>query len=210
MLNGLRLMLDEPDIEIVGQAQTGRDAVAQVLSLDPQVLILDVRLLDMNGLEVMKRIKGGSPQTAVILFTAFEEPAFLLGGVMGGAAGFLIKTAQPAEILALVRRVATGEDCLPRGYWEPLLRQLQAQIAPEAIVATEGWTPRELELLQLLAMGKKNREIADTLGISEDTVGFHTNKIFKRLGTSDRTQAVVLAIRRRLISIPDIQADLNG
>jgi len=85
-------------------------------------------------------------------------------------------------VLSLVRRVASGENCLPRNYWEPLLRQIQARIAPADVIAREGWRPRELQLLQLMAMGQKNRIIAEALGISLETVGFHSTKIFKRLG----------------------------
>lgn len=204
ILWGLRGFLDEPDIEIVGEARSGTKAVREILLLAPRVVLLAIRLPDLDGREVMRRIKEGTPETAVIFFTDFDDPSCLMGGILGGAAGFLLKTATPEEVLALVRSVARGEDGLPREYWESLFRERQTKEAARNATARAGWSDREIQILYGMAGGLTNDGVAKKLRLHPDTVRFHLKKIFRHLGVGGRTQAVAHAIGMGLIVPPNV------
>ena len=204
-LAGLRVCLDGPDFEIAGTAMTGKEAVAGILAQDPDAVILDVRLPDFSGLEVLKKVKAGAPQVAVLMFTAFPEPGFLMDAVMGGAAGFLLKGVGANEVTTAIRRLADGENTLPPEVWKPMLREFQSRQIKERGASAEGWDEIDLTLLQGMALGWSNSKIASNLGKSYDTVRSRNKRIFSKLGTSDRTQAVVKAIARGLITAVDAE-----
>lgn len=204
-LSGLRVLLDEPDIEIAGEARTGKGAVKEILKLEPRVVVLDIRLPDMDGLRVLRHLKPQLANTSIILFTAFEEPGYLAGAVAEGAAGFAIKTDEPAQLLALVRRTAAGEECLPRSYWAPLLRRLEEKWRAERGGARPEWPERDVQILHFMAHGKSNARIAELLELGRGTLLFHIRGIFARLGVADRTHAVVQAIARGILALPDFK-----
>jgi DNA-binding NarL/FixJ family response regulator len=206
-LFGLRSILAVPDMEVVGEATTGQEALAGILSDPPDVVILDCRLPDLAGCVVLTRIKAGAPQVAVVMLTAFEEPETLVDAAMGGASGFLLKTAGAKEVLSVIRRVAAGENCLPKKHWQGLYARFIAAKNPVQPGAKGGLTHRETQLLECMARGLTNKAIAEFLGISLDTVRFHSTHLFERLGVSDRTQAVAQAISKGIIAAPPGLAD---
>lgn len=201
-ISGLRSIFSVPDMEVVGEAGTGIEAVAGVLTAPPDVVVLDYRLPDLDGGEVLKRIRAGAPGVAVVILTAFEEPDFLIEAAMGGASGFLLKKATAKEVLSLIRRVASGENCLPKKHWQDLYARFLAAKEAAQPGGTGGLTPREVQVLECMARGLTNKAIAEFLGISIDTVRFHCTHLFERLGVSDRTQAVAQAIGKGYIPAP--------
>ena len=206
-LFGLRAILAAPDMEVVGEATTGKEALAGILQAPPDVVVLDCRLPDLGGGAVLKCIKAVAPQVAVVFLTAFEEPDSLIEAAMGGASGFLLKKAGAKEVLSLIRRVAAGENCLPKEHWQALYTQFLAAKGPAHPGANGGLTPRETQVLACMARGLTNQAIADFLGISIDTVRFHCGHLYERLGVSDRTHAVAQAIGKGFIAAPPGLAD---
>jgi DNA-binding NarL/FixJ family response regulator len=204
-LAGLRAMLDVPDIEIVGEARTGREAVQSILHLQPDVAILDVRLPDMDGLHVLRLVKPEAPGTAFIMFTAFEEPTYLTGAIADGASGFALKNDQNLKILDLVRKAAAGEECLPRSFWGPLLHDLEAKRRVGSQDLMKDWPEQNVEILHFMVHGKSNQSIADLVGLSMESARFTIKKIFKKLGVSDRAHAVAQAIGKGILTMPDIK-----
>jgi DNA-binding NarL/FixJ family response regulator len=204
-LRGLRSMLDEPSIEIIGEARTGREAAREIPRLQPDVVILDVWLPDMDGLAVLRRVKPHTPKTAIILFTAFEDPAYLAGAVADGASGFALKLDDPEDVVSLVRRAAEGEECLPRSYWEPLLRRLEEKRRAPRAEILKDWSDREIQILRFMAQGSSNKDIADLLILPLDKVRFAVRSIFQKLNVSDRTRAVSEAYARGIIPLPDFK-----
>jgi DNA-binding NarL/FixJ family response regulator len=204
-LSGLRAILEGPGMEIIGESRSGLEAAREIPRLQPDVVILDIRLPDLDGLSVLRRVKPQAPRTAIILFTAFEDPAFLAGAVADGAAGFALKLDEPKELVSLVRRAAEGEECLPRSYWEPLLRKLEEKRRAESPELLKDWTERELQALRFMAQGSSNKEIADLLELPLDTIRFTVRCIFQKLVVSDRTRAVSEAYTRGIIAVADIK-----
>jgi two-component system, NarL family, response regulator DegU len=201
-LQGLRLSLAAPDIEIVGEARSGREAIAGILSSEPNVVVVEVNLPDLNGLEVLRRVKAAAPGVAIIIFTAFKEPSYLLEAVMSGAVGYLLKDSDGHEVLDMVRRVAIGENGLPREVWEDLMTKFQADRMAHLKIPGERLSRREIQILECIALGKSNNNVATTLGLTPNTVRFYIKHIFEKLNVCDRTEAVVCAIREGLITVP--------
>lgn len=202
-LGGLRVMLNLPDIEIMGEARTGEEAVKDILRLEPRVVILDIRLPGMDGLTVLRHLKPKLSETSIIIFTAFEDPYYLTSAVAEGAAGFAIKIQDNQDLVSLVRRTAAGEECLPRSYWVPLLRELEAKRQAAAGTAQRDWPERDVHILQFMAHGQSNACIAKLLDLNPGTLQFYIKSIFARLAVSDRTHAVVQAIGQGILTAPD-------
>ncbi len=211
--SGLRLMLeDEQDLEVVGEAENGRKALELCRSLRPDLVLMDVRMPDMDGLEATREIKRELPRTSVIIVTMQENTDYLFEALKAGAAGYLLKRASPDELLSTVRKVLGGESLLNPELATQLLRQLladedEARPRPlsgfagrHADLPFEPLTPREVEVLQLVAQGYANKQIAQMLAISAGTIKMHVQKIIAKLEVSDRTQAVVRAIELGLIA----------
>jgi DNA-binding NarL/FixJ family response regulator len=199
---GLRAVLgSEVGIVIVGEAANGREALELCEQYRPDLILMDVRMPDMNGLEVTRTIKSASPATSVVLFTMYENPDYLIDALRAGAAGYLLKGASRREIVAAVRQVLAGESLLNPDLVLQLLRRL-SRSEPEG-TAGANLTPRERDVLKLIALGKTNREIADTLSLTLSTVKTHVEHVIDKLGVSDRTQAAVRAIQLGLSPTPD-------
>ena len=211
---GLRAMLaSEPDLEVVGEAANGREAVELCRELYPELVLMDVRMPKMDGLEATRVIKGECPATSVLMVTTHENPEYLLDAVRAGAAGYVLKESTKHELLDAVRRVLSDESALNQKLAMQLLRRLsseadrQAEPVPESTkkkrregLLPESLTDREFEALRLLALGKTNRQIAQDLRVSLSTVKTHVQRIIAKLGVSDRTQAAVRAIELGLLS----------
>ena len=197
---GLRGMLaGEPGLAVVGEAANGREALELCRQLRPDLALLDVRMPELDGLAATKAIKQACPATSVLIVTMQEEPAYVLEALKAGAAGYLLKDATRRELLGAIRAVLRGDSCLDGALAAQLLQRLAHEAAPPAEPPVERLTPREHEVLKLVAQGKTNREIAAALVLSSGTVKIHVERIIAKLGVSDRTQAAVRAMSLGLL-----------
>ena len=186
------------DVEFVGAGSGGEEAVALCLGTTPDVLLLDLSMPDMDGIEVTRRVRVGSPATRIVVFTSFSDRERIIRALDAGAIGYLLKDAEPEEIHAALQAAARGESPLaPRAAAE-LLADRQAR-APAAVI---DLTTREREVLTLVVEGLANKQIARRLGISEKTVKGHLTNLFQRIGVTDRTQAALWAERSGALRDP--------
>ena len=203
---GLRKILEsEPEMTVVGEAPDGEDAVASARRLRPEVVLMDIRMPVLDGIEATRRIVSDQPSTRVLILTTFGLDGYVFDALRAGASGFMLKDAPPEEILAAVRIVASGEALLApavtRAVVEEFTRQRPAPADPGSLpAAVDELTPRELEVLHLLARGLSNPEICDRLVISEATAKTHVARILQKLGLRDRVQAVIYAYESGLVA----------
>ncbi|MFN8561449.1 MAG: response regulator transcription factor [Anaerolineae bacterium] len=200
---GLRALLSRPGIEVVGEAENGAAAVELAKTLQPDVLLLDIRMKDSDGLQALPQIKAASPRTSVIMLTTYANPGYLARAISGGAAGYLSKETNPEQIVRAVRAAATGEELFDRALLEAALVQaVDASVpTPEPLeMPVEPLSERELDVLRLMVHGMSNLVIAETLNISVPTVKTHVQHILQKLHVSDRTQAALLAVRQHLVT----------
>ena len=200
---GLRSMIGgEPGIEIVGEATNGREALDLCRRVQPDLALMDMRMPEMDGLAATRVIKQEYPGTNVIIVTLHENPDYLFEALKAGAAGYLLKDASQREVVSAVRRVLRGERLLNPDLAGQLLRRLSVDAGAATGMATapEQLTPREHEVLRLLAQGQTDREIARSLLVSPATVRVHVGNIITKLGVSDRTQAAVRAVELGLLA----------
>ena len=197
--DGTRQILDAyPDLEVVGDANSGEVALAVINKLRPDVVLMDIRLPGMNGIEVTRRLTRDLPGVRVLMVSAYDEDEYVRGALEAGAAGYLSKTAPGKELVQAVRAVAGGTSVLQSGL---TARLLISSRQPEHGAAE--LSDRELAVLTLLAAGLHNREIAGELTISTRTVDRHCDNIYAKLGVGSRTEAVVRAIATKLLSVGD-------
>jgi len=208
---GLRTFLElQEDMEVVGEAVDGEEAVALVERTAPDVVLLDLVMPRVDGIEATRRIRERSPATRILVLTSFADDHTVLPAVRAGAAGYLLKDVQPPELAAAIRTVHSGEALLAPAVATMLVEQLAAEDgagAPGGGPAARGdrarLTPRELEVITELARGRANKAIAFELGVSERTVKTHVSNILGKLGLSDRTQAAVYAVEHGLVGRKD-------
>ncbi|MGR4879590.1 response regulator [Streptomyces sp. LARHCF249] len=199
---GFRMILTARGIDVVGVAADGVEAVAAVRRLRPDVVLLDIRMPNMDGLEAARRILAEVPDCRVIMLTTFDLDSYVYAALAVGASGFLLKDVTPAHLAAAVRLVGTGDALLSPS----ITRRLVERCAPAAARPTAGHrelaalTPREREVLTLLGHGRSNAELAAELTLSEATVKTHVARIFAKLSLRDRAQAVVLAYETGLVT----------
>ncbi len=187
----------ESDIEVVGEAVNGQEAVEMALELDPDIVLLDVRMPGKDGLNALGRIRLERSSMPILVLSTYDNPTYVARAVALGANGYLMKTARNEEVLSAIRRVAAGENIWTR---EELRRVTGALAKPRLTDDIEvPLTRRESEVLRQLAHGLTNKEIAQALGISYETVKEHVQHILRKVGVADRTQAAVWAVRQGLI-----------
>lgn len=196
---GLRAFLElQDDVEIVGEASDGEEAVGSVERLLPDVVLMDLVMPRMDGIEAIRRIRQVSPSTKVIVLTSFAEDQKVFGSVKAGAAGYLLKDVQPQELGQAIRTVYRGEALLHPAIATKLMQEIAHGHRPDT---SDLLTQRELEVLGLIARGMSNREIAGDLTLAEKTVKTHVSNILQKLHLADRTQAALYAVRKRLVDV---------
>jgi DNA-binding NarL/FixJ family response regulator len=199
---GFRMILEaQDDVEVVGEAETGSEAVARVRELRPDVVLMDVRMPELDGIEATRRIVADGLPTRVLVLTTFDEDEIVYQALRAGAGGFLLKSAPPARLVDAVRLVAAGEELLAPSVTRRLIEQYvrRPPTGPAVPAELAALTEREREVLELIAGGHTNGEIAARLVVSEATVKTHVNHVFQKLGLRDRVQAVVLAYESGLV-----------
>ena len=195
--DGLRGMLErQADFEIVGEAGNGRQAVRLVEELLPDIVLMDLRMPEMDGVAALGEIKSNQPQVQVLVLTTYDSDADILPAIEAGASGYLLKDSSREELYAGIRAAARGETVLAPSVAARLVSRMRA--ADE-----EQLSSREIEVLQLVAEGESNSEIAEQLHISQATVKSHLVNIFGKLGVSDRTAAVTAALRRGILRLDE-------
>jgi DNA-binding NarL/FixJ family response regulator len=196
--DGLVAMLStQPDFEVVGAADNGRAAVTQAQALRPDVVLLDLEMPELDGVEALRALRAACPEAQALVFTAFDTDERILAAVRAGARGYLLKGAPREELFNAVRVVSQGGSLLQPVVASRLMERMAAP--PER--ALDALTEREREVLQLLAQGMANKEIAAALVISERTVKFHVSSILSKLDAGNRTEAVRVAVQRGLVRI---------
>jgi DNA-binding NarL/FixJ family response regulator len=194
------ILSTQPDFDVVAEAGDGREVLAQVAQSQPDIVLLDLEMPQLDGVETLRRLRERHPQTRVIIFTAFDTDERILAAVQAGAQGYLLKGAPRHEVFNAIRVVHEGGSLLQPVVASKLLRQMSAPAAGDAGMA-EPLTPREQEVLNYLAQGLQNKEIAQKLVISERTVKFHVSSILTKLEAGNRTEAVAVAAQRGLIEM---------
>jgi DNA-binding NarL/FixJ family response regulator len=205
---GFRMLLEsQDDMTVAGEAASGAEAVRLAARLHPDVVLMDVRMPGLDGIEATRRITSAGERTRVLILTTFDLDEYAFAGLRAGASGFLVKDAQPAELLAGIRAVACGDAVVAPALTRRLIEKY-ANLLPSAADADTavsddprlaGLTSREREVLQAIACGWTNSEIAERLNLAESTVKTHVGRILAKIGARDRVQAVILAYDTRLV-----------
>jgi DNA-binding NarL/FixJ family response regulator len=200
--SGFRLILESrEDIEVVGEAEDGREALELARQADPNVILMDVRMPNVDGVEATRRLVAGGSKARVLILTTFDLDEYVYEAIRAGASGFLLKDVQPAQLVDAIRVVAAGEALLAPSVTRRLLDRFAHTLPGEEKPPPElaSLTERELEVLKLLAGGLSNAELAERLFLSETTVKSHISSVLRKLGLRDRVQAVVLAYEAGLV-----------
>jgi NarL family two-component system response regulator LiaR len=199
---GLRMFLSlDPEIEVVGEAENGREALAMARELRPDVVLMDLLMPVMDGIQATGAIRSEMPEVEVIALTSVLEDASVTGAVKAGAIGYLLKDTDAEELKRAIQAAAEGRVHLAPEAAARLMREVRAPESPEEL------TERETEVLRLLARGKANKQIASTLFVSEKTVKAHVSSILKKLGVRSRTQAALHAVRAGLVSTEELSEE---
>jgi DNA-binding NarL/FixJ family response regulator len=209
-LTGLVGML--PGVEVVGVAYDGQEAVALCRKEEPDVVLMDISMPKMDGISATREIKDLLPQTAVVILTGHEEDEHVFEGIKAGAQGYLLKDSEPEDLSRAIRTVYAGDTIIAPDLAQKMLNTFEdGRLAGSARrLAPPPLTGRELETIRALARGMSDRQIAQSLGISEKTVRNHTSNIYRKLHIFDRTQAVIYAIREGVIDVEELDYRPSG
>jgi len=207
MREGLRAVLSSDDrIEVTGEAENGRLAVQRARHLRPDVVLMDVRMPELDGIAATEELIAAAPEAQVVILTTFEEDEYIVGALRAGASGFLLKRSTPEDLIAAIHTVAAGDALLSPS----VTRRVIDRMARQPVIAEGGdprldeLTPREREVLALIAQGLSNREIAAALVVEETTVKSHVKRVLMKLDARDRVHAVILAYEWGLVA-PGVQ-----
>jgi DNA-binding NarL/FixJ family response regulator len=202
-ISGLVDML--PDTEVAGVAYDGEEAVELCRKEEPDVVLMDISMPKMDGISATREIRDLLPQTAVIILTAHEDDEHVFRGIKAGAQGYLLKDAELEDLSLAIRTVNAGNTIIAPNLAQKMLNTFQGAEDPTGKRLAPPLTDRELEVIRALAQGKSDRQIAQSLGISEKTVNNHTSNIYRKLHLFDRTQAVIYAVREGIIDVEELE-----
>ncbi len=196
----------QDDIEVVGEACDGEEAVTLASDLKPDIAVMDIVMPRMNGIEASKQIKQISPGTAILILTAYDDDQYILGLLEAGAAGYLLKSARGRDIVAAIRAVRAGESVLHPSIIAKLLRRAMGIPVDESskLKWKENLTDREIEVLRLAATGMSNKEIAERLSVTVRTVKAHISNIFVKMNVASRTEAILKAMREGGLELNEV------
>ena len=192
--SGFRMILDErPDLELVGEAENGAQALELARQLDPDVILMDVRMPELDGVEATRRLVERGTRARILVLTTFDLDEYVYASIRAGASGFLLKDVKPEELVDAIRVVAAGNSLFGPAATQRLLERFAAEREPRQLRSLGQLTEREREILNLIASGLSNAEIAGRLYLSETTVKSHVSAVLRKLGVRDRVQAVIAA-----------------
>jgi DNA-binding NarL/FixJ family response regulator len=203
MRAGLRgVLASDASIEVVGEGADGRDAIYRTRLLNPDVVLMDVRMPDVDGITATRDLLAAYPTVKVVILTTFEQDDYIFGALGAGASGFLLKRTAPEELVAAIHTIAAGDSLLSPSVTRRVVERMAGQPPPDAArdARLDELTPREREVLALVARGLSNREIAAELVIEESTVKTHVKRILAKVGARDRVQAVIFAYASGLVT----------
>jgi DNA-binding NarL/FixJ family response regulator len=205
------LLSGEDEIEVAGQASTGREAVERTRRLEPDVVLMDVRMPDLDGIEATRELTRAAPRARVLILTTFEQDDYVFGALRAGASGFLLKRTPPEELIAAVHTVAAGDSLLSPSVTRRVIDRMAKQPTPELAdqERIEELTARERDVFELVARGLSNREIAAELVVEESTIRTHVKRILMKLGLRDRIQVVIFAYETG-VNRPSAPVDPGG
>jgi DNA-binding NarL/FixJ family response regulator len=191
----VELLTSDSGIEIIGEAATGREAVEQARRLAPDVVLMDVRMPDLDGIGATRELAADAPGARVLILTTFEQDDYVFGALRAGASGFLLKRTRPEDLIAAVHTIAAGDSLLSPSVTRRVIDRMAQQPTPKLADqdTLDELTPREREVLELIARGLSNREIAAALVVEESTIKTHVKRILMKLNLRDRVQAVIFA-----------------
>jgi two-component system, NarL family, response regulator LiaR len=206
VLKGIRNVLDEyPDIELVGEARDGEEVIALTESLHPDVVLMDIAMPHINGVEATRQIKAHSPRTVVLVLTAYDDDAYVFALLEAGAAGYLLKSELDQQLASTIQSVSAGEPVLSPSIARKVVGRFANGASGRGPAAATTLTGRELEVLRLAAGGLPNRAIANRLALSPRTVQLHLGRTFEKLDVGSRTEAVVAALKHGWLRLEEIE-----
>jgi DNA-binding NarL/FixJ family response regulator len=194
-----RLLNEDPRIQVIGQAEDGATAVELVAKVSPDVVLMDLKMPNLDGIEATRRMLASNPKVRVLILTSFDADTSIIQALKAGAAGYVLKDSQAEAIISSILAVMSGERVMASAVAQRVLDMLTGSTTPKEFY--DGLTTREVEILKLLASGMANKQIAYKLGISEKTVRNHVSNMYEKLQIFDRAQAVLYAVRKGLIEL---------
>src|SRR5579884_489068 len=204
---GMRAAFElEADIEVVGEASDGEEALAKMGVLDPQVILMDVRMQRMSGIEACREIKSRYPGVRIVMITSYSDEEAVFDSIMAGADGYLLKNVSRTELLKALRAVAAGQSLLDAGTSQKAVARMTGMASGNVQVPGEDLTEREREVLALVARGYTNKQIAEALYVSEKTARNHVSHILEKLGLARRSEAAAYAVEHKLVPPKTLQA----
>jgi DNA-binding NarL/FixJ family response regulator len=199
--SGFRMIIEErPDLELVGEAEDGQHAIALASQLDPDVILMDIRMPTLDGVEATRRLVEAGSRARILVLTTFDLDEYVYAAVNAGASGFLLKDVQPEQLVDAIRVVAAGNSLFGPAATQRLLDRFAPPPSPGAAIRIDELTEREREILTLIAQGRSNAELAQELYLSEATIKTHVSAILRKLAVRDRVQAVIAAYEAGLVS----------
>lgn len=199
---GIRNVLElDPDLQVIGEAGDGEETIRLVAELKPDVVLLDINMPDMNGIEVTKRVCLKSPRTRIIILTMHDDETYVAEVIKAGAMGYLLKEVEPSMLVNAIRTVNDGEAVIYPSLAKKLFGRIGVLGGQQGKEQPQGLTLREIEVLELICKGMSNHGIATALFLSEKTVKNHLTNIFRKLDVNDRTQAVLYALKHKLVNL---------
>jgi DNA-binding NarL/FixJ family response regulator len=199
-----RILGSDPELEVVGIAYNGEEALALCPKTNPDLVLMDLKMPVMNGVVATRKIRDEYPHINVLVLTTYDDDEWIFDAIRGGASGYLLKDTPPSELITAIKGTIEGKSYIDPSIGAKVLTQVATKKKPEPLPTTFALSEREFEVLNLVAQGLANADIAQKLFLTEGTVRNYTSEIFKKLGVSDRTQAAIMAIRYGLVDIDKI------